>query len=210
MKKIYRVLVGCECYGRVRDAFKEFGWDAWSCDVKETRVQGNHIKGDVRKVLTDGWDLAIFHPPCTYLSRAGEGWMYHPKHPDRHIYREFAIKFFMELVNSPIKHWCIENPIGCMSREYRRVDQIICPTLFGHPEQKKTGLWLKNLPLLQTVQKVQPTPRIKFKSGKSLPPWLANSITLPKHKRQEYRSITFQGIADAMAGQWSWYVEGLK
>ena len=151
------------------------------------------------------WDMMIAFPTCTYLTVTGNKWFkpeYADRFPNRGRDRELAIEFFMSLVNAPINKIAIENPVGVMSRIYRKPDQIITPCMFGHKEPKKTCLWLKNLPKLQPTEIVLPEYHIT-KSGKRLPKWYAYA---DKSKGQEHRakirSRTFQGIADAMASQW--------
>src|SRR3990167_7904112 len=118
MKQI-RVLVACECSGRVKTAFRERGFDAWSCDLKPSEIPDDkfHIQGDVLPLLTLDWDLMIAHPPCTYLTLAGNRWMkpeYKTRYPSRERDRQDAVNFFMVFVNAPIKHIAIENTIGIM------------------------------------------------------------------------------------------------
>jgi hypothetical protein len=188
-----RVLIGCEFSGTVREAFKALGHDAWSCDVLPTDVPGNHIQGDIRNEIHGGWDLAIFHPPCTHLASSGARWF-----KDKQQEQKKAIAFFMDLATAYIYRVCIENPVGIMSTCYRKPDQIIQPWMFGHPESKKTCLWLNNLPqLLPTnILKLPPsgvwsnqTPSGQNKLG-------------PSSDRWKLRSKTYEGIAQAMAKQW--------
>jgi hypothetical protein len=204
-----RILIGCECSGIMREAFKARGWDAWSCDTQSTEIPGNHIKGDVRKYLNEGWDMTILHPPCTYLSNVGLHLMYTAKHPLRHIHQEKAIEFFMELWNAPIRFLALENPAGIMSTEFRKPDQYVCPTWFGHKETKRTGLWLKNLPLLVKTEFGEREARYVSPKGKTMSMWFAFANGLRGKARQKFRSRTFQGVANAMADQWGWYVEGI-
>lgn len=195
-----RCLIACEQSGRVRDAFKERGWDAWSCDLEPS--DGQHIQSDVVPVLTQGWDLMIAHPPCTRLTITANKWYkpeYASRFPNIHNERRDAIKFFMAIAEAPIDRICIENPVGIMSSLWRKPDQIIQPFHFGHPEPKKTCLWLKNLPLLQHTCHVTPDYFVS-KSGKKLARWYY--MPSPSPERQKMRSVTFQGIADAMAEQW--------
>lgn len=143
-----RVLIACEFSGIVRDAFEKVGCDAWSCDLlptesKRTRKSDKHIQGDVLDVLENGWDLLIGHPPCTHIAVSGARHFEEKRKDGRQ--RE-AIKFFMKLARAPIRHICIENPVCIMSSYWRKPDQIIQPYEYGHPESKKTCLWLKNLP----------------------------------------------------------------
>ena len=180
-----KVLVACEFSGIVREAFRKRGHDAWSCDLLPTETPGQHIQGDVLKTLGDGWNLMIAHPPCTHLSVSGARWF-----ANKQKEQVDARRFFMALVNAPIEKICIENPIGIMSTCYRKPEQIIQPWQFGHGETKATCLWLKNLPLLKPTNIV---------SGRENRIWKEP----PSKDRWKKRSRTFQGIADAMATQWS-------
>ncbi|MDR2823614.1 MAG: hypothetical protein LBB41_00270, partial [Prevotellaceae bacterium] len=179
-KKNYigNVLVACEYSGRVRDAFENAGWNAWSCDIlptesEQTKRAGKHSQNDVFEFLN--WcnknnydipfDMLIAFPPCTYLTFAGHApllWY----DVDRVMKRIAAAQFFMELWNLPISHICIENPRGVMSNIYRAPDQYIHPYYFGERQMKRTGLWLKNLPKLKYTldnnlfgEKVTATPK---------------------------------------------------
>lgn len=172
-----------------------------------------HFQGDVLEVLDQDWDLMIAHPPCTYLTVTGAKWFYHPddkgmpveerrphpKFPNRRQQQNDAADFFLALAKSGIPRFCIENPVGVMSKRYRKPDQIIQPFQFGHPEPKKTCLWLHNLPPLVATSHVEPD-YITTKSGKRVPRWFFEPS--PSKGRQKSRSVTFQGIADAMADQW--------
>ncbi len=179
-----KVLIACEFSGVVRDAFTEKGHQAVSCDLLPTDKAGEHYQGDVRDILNDGWDLMIGHPPCTHLAVSGARWF-----KDKKEEQKYAIKFFMSLVNAPINKLAIENPISIMSTRYRKPDQIIQPWQFGHGETKATCFWLKNLP------KLKPTKIVKGREARvhKLP---------PSKDRWKLRSITYQGIANAMAKQW--------
>ena len=137
-----RVLVACEFSGIVRDAFTKRGHDAWSCDLLPTERPGQHIQGDVLQHLTDGWDMMIAHPPCTYLSYAAtSSW----NNPGRVYKRLDALMFFARLWESDIEKICIENPKGCASPTVAKYSQVIQPFYFGDCEYKTTWLWLKNL-----------------------------------------------------------------
>ena len=196
-----RVLIACEFSGTVREAFRERGHDAWSCDLLPTEREGQHIVGDVMEVLGNGWDLAICHPPCTYLTVSGNKWMkpeYADRFPGRAEQRESAVKFFMALANAHIPKIAIENPIGVMSSLWRKPDQVIQPWMFGHGETKATCLWLKNLPkLVPTHMKgdlfAEEEPMERQQRLHRLP---------PSADRWKERSRTFSGIAKAMAEQW--------
>lgn len=197
-----RVLVACEYSGRVRDAFLAAGHDAISCDLLPTDVPGPHYQGDVRDILGDGWDLMIAHPECTYLCNSGVRWL------STDITRwprmvEGAV-FFRQLLEADIPRIAVENPVmhGHAAKIIgRRQDQVIQPWMFGHPEKKATGLWLKGLPPLLSTDDVRDvmanlpksqTDRIHYAS--------------PGPDRWKLRSTTYRGIAAAMAQQWSGYV----
>ena len=137
-----KVLIACEFSGIIRDAFKNQGHDAISCDILPTEKPGNHIQDNIKNHLNENWDLMIAHPPCTHLTVSGARWF--PEKIADGSQNE-AIKFFMSLVNANIPKICIENPVCIMSTKYRKPDQYIQPWQFGHGETKKTGLWLKNL-----------------------------------------------------------------
>ena len=148
-----KILIACEFSGIVREAFKKRGHDAWSCDLLDTEIPGQHIKGDVLEILNNGWDLMIAHPPCTYLANSGVRWFFDKdinKRRDRMVALRNAIMDFADLLNAPIEKIVMENPIQHKyAREYiRKYDQIIQPWQFGHGETKATCLWLKNLPKL--------------------------------------------------------------
>jgi hypothetical protein len=195
-----KVLVGCEFSGTVRDAFAKLGHDAWSCDL--LAAGGKHIQGDVLKILDDGWDLAVFHPPCTYLSSSGLHW--NKRRPERARLTEEAIEFARQLLAAPIHYIALENPVGCLSSQIRKPDQIIQPYWFGHDASKATCLWLKDLPKLRPTKFVEP----RMVGGK--PRW-ANQTDSGQNKlgpskdRWALRSITYSGIAEAMATQWTDY-----
>ena len=154
-----------------------------------------------------GWDLLIAHPPCTYLTCTGNRWFDVSKYGDtaRERYKERykAICFFMEIACAPVEKIAIENPIGIMSTAWRKADQIIQPYMFGDKAEKKTALWLKNLPKLQPTNEVEPPERVHFDSGRTMPTWYAEAWNLPKEERAKLRSKTFPGIAKAMAEQWT-------
>jgi hypothetical protein len=142
-----RVLVACEFSGTVRDAFRRRGHDAMSCDLLPTEVPGPHYQGDVRDVLSDGWDLMIAHPPCTYLAVSGMHWTRRGLRDPQ--LTEDALAFVRLLLDAPVPRICVENPVSVISSRIRRPDQIIQPWQFGHAESKTTCLWLKNLPRLK-------------------------------------------------------------
>lgn len=199
-----KILVGCEESQRVTIELRKLGHEAYSCDILE--CSGGypqwHIKEDIYNVMYDSWDMLIAFPPCTFLTVTGNRWFnidkYGQKAIDRYEKRTEAIKFFMDLVNAPINKIAIENPVGVMSTIYRKPDQIIQPYMFGDPYEKRTCIWLKNLPLLHATNIVKPESRIVYKSGKTMPAWYQVS----GKDRARIRSKTFPGIARAMATQW--------
>jgi site-specific DNA-cytosine methylase len=192
-----RVLVACEFSGIVREAFRKLGHDAVSCDLLPTEQQGPHIQDDVLKHLGDGWDLMIAHPPCTHLSSSGAAWFEQKCKDGR---QQQAIDFFMKLTEAPIPRIAIENPVGIMSKLYRKPDQIIQPYQFGHTVKKATCLWLKNLPLLKPTEMVEPE-ITTLKTGAKFSTW-DYKISMNHKERSKLRSVTFPGIAQAMAEQW--------
>jgi site-specific DNA-cytosine methylase len=180
-----RVLVACEYSGRVRDAFRRRGHDAWSCDLLECEADPRwHYQAPVEEVLGRGWDLMIAHPPCTHLAVSGS----------RHFHRKQreqaeALDFVRLLMAAPIARWCIENPVSIISSAIRPADQVIQPWQFGHGETKATCLWLQNLPRLRSTNVVEGRePRVHM-----MP---------PGPNRWKERSRTFEGIAEAMGEQW--------
>jgi len=180
-----KVLVACEYSGTVRDAFTALGHDAMSCDLLPSERPGKHFQGDVREILGDGWDLMICHPPCTHLAVSGSRW-FHLKQKEQ----AEALDFVRFLLDVPIPHIALENPISIISSRIRKPDQIIQPWQFGHGETKATCLWLKDLPKLVATDIVE---------GREQRIWKMP----PSPNRWKERSRTYQGIADAIAKQWS-------
>lgn len=196
-----RVLVACECSGVVRDAFAARGHDAWSCDLVPARRHGHvqHIMGDVLNVLNGGWDLMIAHPPCTYLANSGCRWLF--EKPGRWEQLDAAAAFFLALLNAPIPRVAVENPKPhkwAAERIGRKYDQIIHPWQFGHRQKKSTCLWLRGLPPITPTNIVGPPPKDKQEAKAWERIW-----RMPRGPMQaRRRSVTFKGIADAMADQW--------
>ena len=187
------VLVACEYSGRVRDAFIRRGHNAVSCDLRPTDVPGPHVVGDVMDVLDrEAWDMLIAHPPCTYLAWVGQAWF--KVDPSRYDRRREAVRFVERLWNANIEYTCIENPRGALSPQWRLENQVVQPWMFGEPYTKATCLWLRNLPPLLGVE-VAPRPWTS---------WVAQV------KDPYVRSLTFSGIANAMASQWGTIEEGLS
>lgn len=180
-----KVLVACEYSGIVREAFRAHGHDAMSCDLLETEIDGPHYQGDVRDIISDGYDLMIAHPPCTYLCLSGARYW-----KDRQNEQKEAIQFVEYLLSAPIPRIAVENPVGVLSRVIRKPDCIIHPYHFGHAESKATCLWLKNLPPLMMEHIIigDIEQRIHM-----LP---------PSKERWKERSRTYKNIADAMSRQW--------
>ena len=203
-----KVLVACEESQAVCKAFREKGHEAYSCDI--VPCSGGHpewhLQQDVLPLLKEKWDMIIAFPPCTYLTVTGNRWFnidrYGEKAIQRHKDRKDGVDFFMAFANADCEKIAIENPVGIMSSEWRKPNQIINPWQFGDAFEKKTCLWLKGLPELTHTNIVKIPPRKKFDSGKSMPSWYAEAWHLPKEERAKLRSKTFPGIAKAMAQQW--------
>lgn len=218
-----KALVACEYSGRVRDALSAQGWDAWSCDILPTESEltikeGKHIQADVISILEKGWDLMIAFPPCTYLTVSAN--RHFVNNPERWKQRLDAMMFVYKLLNAPIQHIALENPVGVISSHIRPPDQIVNPYYFGDPVPKKTCLWLKNLPLLvyslhddlfATKTAVEPEYVIynskKNKSGKSRYSVQGRIPSTNKPENALLRSKTYLGIAKAMAEQWTEYIK---
>lgn len=208
-----RVLIGCEQFGILREAMRKRGHHAWSCDLQPARDGSPfHIQADVLTVLDDGWDLAIFHPDCTYLTNSAE-WAYGdgPYHQQvkpetlvgaaRREARAEAVEFVKKLWRAPIRRKAIENPRGHLSRAIGRPAQTIQPNQFGDDASKATCLWLDGLMPLRPTRIIEP----RWVDGR--PRWAnqtdsgQNKLT-PCEDRAMQRAATYPGIADAMADQW--------
>ena len=193
-----RVLVACEFSGAVRDAFIRAGHFAMSCDLLPTEAPGPHYQGDVFDVLDDGWDLLIGHPPCTYLTNSGVRWLY--SDPTRWCQMVDGAVFFRRLLSAPVDRVAIENPVmhGWAQKIVGRgPDQVIQPWMFGHPESKGTGLWLRGLPkLIPTDDVRQEMSELPIREQQRI------HYASPGPDRWKLRSVTFDGIAQAMADQW--------
>lgn len=200
------ILIGCEFSGVVRRAFASKGHEVWSCDLLPSIDDSPyHIQDDITKIKNfKKWDLGIFHPPCTYLTVAGN--RYYADRPDLYLpAASFATDFF-----NYADKVAVENPIGRLSRLFRKPDQIIQPYEFGEDASKKTCLWLKGLPRLELDgSKRFPGRMVEYPSGsgKIVERWSNQTNSGqnrlgPSEDRSNLRSITYQGIADAMAEQW--------
>lgn len=185
-----RVLVACEYSATVRDAFRELGFDAWSCDLLPTEGDARwHIQGDaLDAAYGQTWDLLVAHPPCTHLAVSGARWF-----KDKRQEQADALEFVRLLLSAPTPHIALENPISIISSRIRKPDQIIQPWQFGHGETKATCFWLKGLPPLV------PTNIVEGREARvhRMP---------PGPDRWKERSRTFPGIAAAMADQWGRHI----
>jgi hypothetical protein len=194
-----KILVACEYSGKVREAFRKLGHDAWSCDLLPADDGSEfHYQGSVLDILEDGWDLMIAHPPCTYLCNSGVSWLHRTE--GRWDQMRDGAEFFKALLNAPIPKICIENPI--MHKYAKEIigenyAQLVQPYQFGHPESKATCFWLKGLEPLQETDNVK-------EQWQSLPKKEAQRLHMlpPSKDRWKIRSETYQGIANAMAQQW--------
>ena len=183
-----KVLVACEFSGRVRDAFRQAGHQAWSCDLLPAEQPSPyHLQQKVEALLTpeNQWQLLIAFPPCTDLAVSG-AWQWPRKDPER---QQAAIEFVKLLLNAPVPRIAVENPIGKLSTALRKPDQILQPWHFGDPATKATCLWLKNLPPLLATEIAEAKPNV-----------IRNMA--PGPERGKNRSRTFPGVAQAMAQQW--------
>jgi site-specific DNA-cytosine methylase len=192
MNKNMTILVACEESQAVTIAFRNRGFEAYSCDIQE--CSGGcpewHIKNQLENIINQDWDVIIAFPPCTHLCSSGARWFPEKIKDGR---QQKAIDFFLMIANNKCNYIAIENPIGIMSAKYRKPDQIVQPWQFGHGETKATCLWLKNL------SKLQPTNIVEGRENRvhNMP---------PSKTRSKHRSKTYQGIADAMADQWGKYL----
>ena len=217
-----KVGVLCEFSGVVRDAFLRRGHDAISCDLLPTEAPGPHIEGDCLAQDWSGFDLLVCHPPCTHLASSGARYFAAKRADGR---QQQAIDFFMALANLPVQAIAIENPVGIMSSVWRKPDQTIQPWQFGHPESKRTCLWLKGLPLLVPTKIVSPewwknpdgtdyrdakgkrySPTHFLAGRKQLGRWKNHAVgraASESYEGWQMRGATYTGIAEAMADQWT-------
>lgn len=179
-----RVLIACEFSGIVREAFRNRGHDAWSCDLLPSEIAGPHFRCDVLEILDQRWDLMIAHPPCTHLAVSGARWFARKRKE-----QAAALLFVRELLGASVPRIALENPVSVISSHIRKPDQIFQPWQFGHGEVKATCLWLKNLPPLRPTRIV---------AGRTARVHRAP----PSPDRWKDRSRTLRGVAAAMADQW--------
>lgn len=221
-----RILVACEESQAVTKELRALGHEAFSCDLLP--CSGGHpewhIQGDVFDVISNRWDIMIAHPPCTFLSASGAGWLYNPKdrdlpiqdrrphplYPNRKKDRDDAVEFVKRLYDCDIPCIAIENPIGSLSSLWRKPDQIVQPWMFGDKASKSTCFWLKGLPKLVPTDIVDKGEFFEWIDGrtgklKKQPMWYYKALSEAKSpaERRTLRSKTFQGMAKAIAKQWS-------
>ena len=191
-----KVLVACEYSGRVREAFRKLGHDAWSADFEPAEDHSPyHYQGDCFDLINNKrFDLMICHPPCTHLAVSGAAHFAAKRADGR---QQAALDFVGRLLNAPIERIALENPVSIISSHFRKPDQIIQPWMFGHMEQKATCLWLKGLPHLVPTNDVKAQMMMLPKNQRERLHYLPPSPT-----RWKERSRTYQGIADAFANQW--------
>jgi site-specific DNA-cytosine methylase len=196
-----RILIACEFSGIVRDAFIKRGHDAISCDIQDSELPGPHYKGRLEDFIGSGreWDMIIGFPPCTDLAVSGAH-TFKKKIADGR--QQFAINFFMMIANRDCKRIAIENPVGIMSTQWKKSSQIIQPYNFGHPESKKTCLWLKGLPCLNATN-ILKLPECGYWNNQT--PSGQNKLG-PGINRAKDRGRTYSGIAEAMADQWNFSI----
>lgn len=201
-----KILVACEYSGIVRDAFTAKGHDVTSCDLLPTERPGKHYEGNVYDILyQDDWEMMIAHPDCTYLCSSGLHW--NNKIEGRAQKTEDALEFITDLWTCGIPKICLENPVGCINTRLKFMPrpQYIQPYNFGEDASKKTGLWLKGLRPLRATKQIEGR-KVK-KNGRIYRRWSnqtdsgQNNLG-PSKTRGKDRSLTYQGIADAMAKQW--------
>ena len=194
-----KILIACEYSGRVRDAFRAKGHDAWSCDLLPTDAEPEyHYQCDVREVLNDSWDLIVAHPDCTYITNSGVCHL----HKDATRWKKLwdACEFFKLFLDNKCPKICIENPIphkyalGWIGQKY---SQIIHPWQHGHTEMKATCLWLKGLEPLKESNNVKEAMKLLPKNEQQ-----KNHYLPPSPDRWKLRSTTYKGIADSFAEQW--------
>lgn len=213
------LIIGCECSGTIREAFRALGVDAWSNDLKDSEDNSPyHLKGDVFEFIQEKkWHFGIFHPPCTFIASSGNRWLDDPRYPDRKKNRSDAISFAKSLWEAPIPHIALENPIGGISNAKRddkpwevaigKPNQIVQPWMFGDEMQKSTCLWLKNLPELKPTEIVDAGEFIITAGGNKIPKWYSDAKTNNLEETRTIRSRTPPGIAKAMAEQWTKFIE---
>lgn len=210
-----KILVACEESQAITKAFRKLGFEAYSCDLLPSSggYPEWHIQGDaIAEAYSGRYDMMIAHPPCTYLAVSGARWLYNKdgsRNEERYKNQAEALDFVQQLMNAPIKHIAVENPISVISSHIRKPDQIVHPYMFGDKASKSTCLWLKNLPKLEPTDIVEKGEFVEWvdKNGKKKrqAKWYLDALAKAKtpEERRTLRSKTFQGMADAIADQWS-------
>jgi hypothetical protein len=199
-----KILIGCESSQIVCQAFRAQGFDAYSCDILPTRGDPDyHFQCSIKDLAGQCWWLAILHPPCDHIARSGSKYFAQKRADGR---QQAAINFFMYCTNFPALHRAVENPMGIMSTLYRRPDQYVQPYTFGSNASKYTGLWLYDLPKLRRTQYVWGRMVGRRMRWDNQTDGGQNKLG-PSPDRAEKRSVTFPGIAQAMAVQWGSYIK---
>lgn len=210
-----KVLVACEESQAVTKAFRKLGHRAYSCDL--IPCSGGHpewhLQGDAIELANSAdWDLMIAHPPCTYLAVSGARWLYNKdgtRNEERFVNQAKGLAFVRQLMDAPIDYIVIENPVSVISSQIRKPNQIVQPYHFGDEASKKTCLWTKNLPDLIHTNVVGKGEMKEWvdKNGKTKRQamWYFDALSKAKtpEERRTLRSKTFDGIANAMAEQYS-------
>ena len=210
-----KVLIACEESQAITKAFRKLGFEAYSCDLLP--CSGGHIdwhiQGDaIAEAYSGKYDMMIAHPPCTYLAVSGARWLYNKdgsRNEERYKNQAEALDFVQQLMDAPIEHIAIENPISVISSHIKKPDQIVHPYMFGDKASKSTCLWLKNLPKIEPTNIVEKGEFVEWigKNGKKKrqAKWYYDALAKAKtpEERRTLRSKTFQGMADAIADQWS-------
>lgn len=194
-----KVLIACEFSSRVREAFRARGHDAWSCDLLPTERPGNHIIGDFRSVIQDSWDFIGFHYECRVMANSGVRWL--TDNPKRWEELDVAAEIFRVTLNDSRPGYSENSVMHCYAKQRvgREQDQTIQPWMFGVPKFKATCLWLRGIGELAPT-KILPCPQKGTQEHKE---WSTVHRASPGPLRWKERSRTFQGVADAMAAQWS-------
>ena len=219
MGRKLNVLIACEESQSITKEFRALGHNAYSCDI--VPCSGGHpewhIQGDaIEEAYSGKYDLMIAHPPCTFLAVSGNRWLYNKdgsKNEERWRNREKALSFVKQLIDAPINHIAIENPISVISSQIRKPDDIINPWQFGDKASKTTCLWTKNLPKLTPTNIVDKGDFFEWtdKNGKKKRQarWYMDALSKAKtpEERRTLRSKTFPGIAKAIANQYSNYIQ---
>ena len=209
--KDIHILVACEESQAIANEFRKLGFVAYSCDIEP--CSGGHPEWHLQEdcflaISSRRWDCIIAHPPCTHLCSSGARWFNNPARPDKPKLQKEAIEFFLKFTRIDCEYVAIENPIGIMSRLYKKPSQIVQPFFFGDRARKSTCWWLKGLPRLVPDKMVDEGDSFYWgDSGKRQPKWYREAWNLPPKERAKARSKTFPGMARAIAEQWGNYLK---